>query len=99
MWTGRGMIMASDFPTRSAICRRNEPFWPAPPHIQLSYETNPFRSCGSDAPFAPCWRERIAHLPYRAAGNRRRVTKDRFNVVLETGLDALALSTVGAPRL
>src|SRR5262245_25245316 len=23
--------------------------WPAPPHIQLSYETNPARSCGSDS--------------------------------------------------
>jgi hypothetical protein len=54
--TARDMMLGSDFPTRSATCRRNEPPWLAPPDIQLSYETNPFRSHGSDAVFAPRWR-------------------------------------------
>ena len=44
---------SSDFPTRSATCRRNEPAWPAPPHIQLSYETNPVGSFGADARVEP----------------------------------------------
>jgi len=39
------MMAESDFPTRSAICRRDEPLRPAPPHIQLSYATNPLGEC------------------------------------------------------
>ena len=42
-----GIILASDFPTRSAICRRDEPFLAWSPHIQLSYETNPFEASAS----------------------------------------------------
>jgi hypothetical protein len=64
------MMLASDFPTRSATCRRNEPIRPAPPDIQLSYETNPVWSFGSDALFRQSWREHLAYSPYSAAGNR-----------------------------
>src|SRR5262245_27274102 len=71
----RAMIMHRIFPSALSPVGVTSRSWPAPPHILLSYETNPFRSCGSDARFTPWWRERIAYSPCSAAGNRGRVRR------------------------
>src|SRR5215510_3431568 len=70
-----------------ALCRPvgvTSRFWLAPPHIQLSHATNPFRSCGSDALSAPWRRGRIAYSTDSPAGIGSLVMKDRFSAVLET---------------
>jgi len=64
----RGMMLGRIFPRALPPVGVTSHPWLAPPDIQLSYETNPFRSHGSDALFAPRWRERAAHSPYSAAG-------------------------------
>lgn len=47
--------------------------WLGPPHLQLSYETNPFGSFGSDASLTPWWRERVCNTALQRRWESRRV--------------------------
>src|SRR5262249_14603374 len=97
--TERGMIGPSDFPRALPLVGVSSRFRRAPPHIQLSYETNPFGASASTIVHAA--RARTCRL---LALQRRweslRVMKDQFHVVvLNTRIDSLPLCTARAARI